>query len=147
MMISTTDETLPLDTPQALADVEASLPEHLAWLPGGRPWAQWRWMGLRAPGFPAARALTLAAPQGAARADRLLQAEEQARQAREQARAAIDQALAALRRDQQWQDSEKREPLVRALRQLKKGRLPQPENLDGLDLGLFDAIRAADAAA
>src|SRR5262249_32363183 len=69
-----------------------ALPEHLARI-AGSPWALCRWVGLQSTGFPAAQALTLANPQCAAGADRLIEAQDVARQARSQAIDIIESAM------------------------------------------------------
>ena len=123
-------------------DEDTALPEHLAWLPGGS-WALWRWVGLRGSGFPAAEVRKLADPASAAAADRIIQAEAMAQRALNQALELVNQALDALRRDQQWDDPARRDPLVKALRQLKQGRLP--DGLGGAHTWTIEALRVARA--
>lgn len=113
----------------------AQLPDHLIPLPGG-PWVLWRLIGLRGAGFPAAQVLALAAAECAAAADRLLLAEDAAERATGAAANDVIAALDALRREQHWQDAERRDPLVRLLRTIKKGKLP----------GARDAAIIGDAA-
>jgi hypothetical protein len=100
------------------------LPEHLIELKGGR-WALWRWVGLRAAGFPAELALKLSAPHCAAAADRLEEAERAAELSRQNAISVIDRELAAIRSRDEWRESRTREQLLRALKRLKSGKLPQ----------------------
>lgn len=57
---------------------EADLPAHLVGLSDDE-WAMWRCVCVRGAGFPARQALALAAPECAASADRLIQAENEAR--------------------------------------------------------------------
>src|SRR5438067_1918215 len=61
---------------------------HLVRLPNTR-WALWRWVGLRGAGFPAAQVLKLGAPECAAAADALIEAEAEAEEARAAAVAAV----------------------------------------------------------
>jgi hypothetical protein len=127
-------------TPQTLVATPgpsdaAPLSEHLIPLPGGR-WALWRLIALRGAGFPAAPIFALASAECAAAADRLLHAEEAAERAEHSAAADVIAALDALRHAQQWQDAERRDPLVRLLRTIKKGKLP----------GAHDAALIGDAA-
>ncbi|HEX6290305.1 MAG TPA: lantibiotic dehydratase [Herpetosiphonaceae bacterium] len=113
--------TRDMERPQAAED--GALPDHLAELSAGR-WAIWRWAGLRGAGFPAAQVLSLAATDGAEAADRLIQARDDLEQAREAAREALRQELQSAPQDQV-------DPLVGALRRLKKGKLPDPGSVSG----------------
>ncbi|MEV4918409.1 lantibiotic dehydratase [Streptomyces tirandamycinicus] len=99
---------------------------HLLPLPGG-DWNVWRLLGVRGAGFPAARVLRLAAPGAAAAADRLALARERAAARREDALAALRADLDALRESGQWDDLDRRRPLLRAISRLNKGRLPGPD--------------------
>ena len=103
--------------------MSAILPSHLLPLDGGE-WAVWRCSGLRGAGFPIEQVLQLAAPQAATAAENLLQVEAEAQRAQRQALTAVNEALDALRRDGQWADVARREPLVQILQTLKKGRVP-----------------------
>ena len=94
------------------------LPSHLIALPGSR-WALWRWVALRGAGFPASQVLKLSAPECAAAADRLIEAEEKAE-------AAWNLALTAIRRELDEAGPEIQAELHRALKKLKKGKVPEP---------------------
>lgn len=102
-----------------------------------RPWALWRWVGLRGAGFPAENVLALAAPDAAATADDLLAAEADVQESLTLAQAAVHQALDELRSTGGWEDTSRREPLLKIMRGLKKGRLPALDDggvtLPGLD--------------
>jgi Lantibiotic dehydratase, N terminus len=100
-------------------------PDHLIPLPDGQ-WALWHWAGLRGPGFPAAPVLRLSTPECAAAADRLLQAEDEAQRAQDAALDAVNKALDMLRRNEEWDDLDTRNRLVRTMRRLKRGELPEP---------------------
>jgi hypothetical protein len=103
--------------PQAVIKPDAALPAHLVKLLG-RHWAVWRWIALRGAGFPAREVLKLAAPECAAAADVLLEAEAELEAVRMQAVDAIRDELAAT-------NAGRDEPLVKVLRRLEKGKLPQ----------------------
>ena len=109
--------------------------EHLTQLPGV-PWALWRCTALRAAGFPAAQVLELAAPELAAAADRLIEAEAQESRA-------LKEALAALHLDSQNAEGNKLGSFEKARRQLSKGL-----SLSTLSVGqaIAEAIRELDLA-
>ena len=119
-------------------DGEPQLPEHLFPLHDGR-WALWRWVGLRGAGFPSAYVRALAAPTCGAAADQLIEADDELQQAYQAAQELLNRAMDALRRENAWGDVARREPLVRAARQLKQGKRPVPQGLPG------DATAALDA--
>ena len=107
---------------------KTSLPDHLIDLPGGE-WALWRWMGLRSAGFPANNVLKLAAPEAAALADTLYQAEDEIEQLVGIVLKELNICLDQLRATGQWDDKEKRYPLLKATRAMKKGRVPESSRL------------------
>ncbi|MBZ5521675.1 MAG: lantibiotic dehydratase family protein [Acidobacteriia bacterium] len=93
----------------------------------------WRLVALRGAGFPAAHVQRLRAPEGLrAAAEELLQLEEAAAQALEKALDSIRLALDDLRRNNLWDDRDRREPLLKALTRLKKG------NMIGLAAGVLE---------
>lgn len=124
------------------------MPGHLAALPGGR-WALWRWVAVRGAGFPAAKVLRLSLPQCASDADALHEAEDRVGRAREQALGAVRARLDGLRGEQAWEDAERRNPLVKAMRGLSKGKVPSialvPEIREVLE-ALSAAAAVRDAA-
>ncbi|MBW1600732.1 lantibiotic dehydratase [Streptomyces sp. JJ66] len=114
---------------------------HLVPLPSGE-WRIWRTMGLRGTGFPAGQVLDLAAPGGAAAADRLLEARAAAAAARATAVEALRTELDTLRAVGAWGDITRRRPLLRAISRLNKGGLPGPECAS---LPAVGALAAAEA--
>src|SRR5579863_9667228 len=66
------------DTEHAESGEEAALPAYLVGLSDDE-WAMWRCVCVRGAGFPVRQALELAVPECAASADRLIQAEDEAR--------------------------------------------------------------------
>jgi hypothetical protein len=129
-------------------DQEEWLPEHLVMLPGDQ-WASWRQVGLRGAGFPAALVLDLAAPECAAAADQLLQAEEAALQARDALVEALMAALDARSRDLDQRKDEQREDEqheqhreIRRIRRRVLRRLEQMKPLDPSDDMIADAASA-----
>ena len=122
----------------------AELPKHVLRLPGGR-WTMWRQAGLRGAGFPVAQVLKLSAPECGLAADDLLQAEDAAEQMRNEALSSINNALDRLRSDSAWEDEDKRVPLLKALRSLKKGKLAASLDVDPPVKSAIEAFRAASA--
>jgi hypothetical protein len=115
---------------------------HLIALPGEQ-WALWRWAGLRGAGFPAARVLQLNDSDSGSTADDLLDAEEQEQHTLADAVAAVNSALDALRAAGGWDDPARRQPLLNALRGLKKGQFPEPDSLPDAAAMAIVAARAA----
>lgn len=99
--------------------------DHLIRLPGSR-WALWRCVGLRGAGFPASLVLSLSLDSCSAAADSLICLEQQRDAARERASAGVNSALDALKEEQAWDDKSRRDPLLKALRDLKGGKTPKP---------------------
>jgi len=92
-----------------------SLPAHLSPFYKNE-WAVWRWVCLRGTGFPAKLVLKLADSNCALAADRVIDAEEAEQEA---ARIALD----ALEREKPA-GADRRHPVVKAMLQLKKGKIP-----------------------
>jgi len=122
--------------------IETALPDHLVRLPGS-DWALWRWVAVRGAGFASTNMQQLASAGCAASADEVLTREDEAQNAFEHTFKLVMQALDGLRRDGNWDDTEKRQPLVKALRELKSGKLPRLPQLDvdGLKESFEDLIR------
>ncbi|MCA1615315.1 MAG: lantibiotic dehydratase family protein [Acidobacteria bacterium] len=97
--------------------------DHLIQLPG-EPWALWRSMVLRGAGLPAEQVLDLASAAGAAAADGLLLAEDEARWAQQA-------ALEALAKEARQAPDEKRAELEKALKRLRKGKTPEGFEAEG----------------
>jgi len=114
--MSTTERSTAIDTEP---EPPAILAEHLVRLPGTEQWALWKWVGLRGAGFAADSVLALASGRSAAAADELLTAEAEAEEAWE---GAVD----TIRAELQTATGLRRELLVKALRQLKNGKVPRP---------------------
>jgi hypothetical protein len=118
-----TDE--PTTTTCATERQSEALPAHLAPLPCTENWALWKWVGLRGAGFAAQGVLALASTESAQAADELLRAEAGAEQLWESALDAVNYTLTTL----PWKadgtcDDPRVLPLVKAMRLLKKGKLP-----------------------
>jgi hypothetical protein len=105
-----------------------SLPQHLVSL-DGEQWALWRSACLRGAGFPARQVLELAAPECAALADQLLQAQAELEAARGAALDSVNRALDELSAAQSAESTDQRAALIKALRLLKKGKIPGPAGL------------------
>jgi Lantibiotic dehydratase, N terminus len=118
-----------------LSDESSKLPAHLIAL-SGSPWALWRWVALRGAGFPASRPLKLAAPECAAATDRLIEAEERAE-------AAWAVALTALRGELEEAGPQNSAALHRALREIKKGKVPEPGQVSPATKSAIEAYAAA----
>lgn len=97
-------------------DNSLELPEHLIGIPG-EPWALWRWVCLRSAGFPVTQVLELSSPESAAAADDLLNAEVELRRAR-------SKAVDVLLDEFETADAAKRLVLQKAVRTIRKGKLP-----------------------
>jgi hypothetical protein len=94
----------------------ANLPEHLIGL-APNSWALWRWVGLRGAGFPLAEALKLAEPECAAVADSVIRAEDEAERL-------WQSALQTLVEDYKNCQADSRPAISKALKRLKKARVP-----------------------
>ena len=104
-------------------DVEArsNMPPHLAVLSEGQ-WALWRTVGLRGAGFPAIEVLKLSAPECAELADEIVDAKNNVDRGYKESLNAVNASLEALTGEDYKM---KCKPLVNALRQLKKGKVPK----------------------
>ena len=96
----------------------APLAPHLIHVPGGE-WNAWRCVGIRGAGFPASHVLNLASQTCAEAADELCKAEEALAQSRVIALDALRTGLDAAN------DADERSPLLNAIQNLKKGKLPK----------------------
>jgi hypothetical protein len=117
---------------------------HTVKLPGG-VWNLWRWAGLRGTGFSFSHVLKLAAPECAAAADLLLEVDEEIRLRKEDALDAVRVALDALKENGQWEDAERRNPLLKAMRDLNKGSAPAASKFANFPevVPAVEALRAA----
>src|SRR2546423_151820 len=100
------------------AEPAPELGSHLVRL-GATDWALWRWVGLRGAGFAAAEVERLSAPECATAADELIEAEAEFELARED-------AVEALRQELDRAQADDRAVLEKALRRVRKGKLPAP---------------------
>lgn len=116
------------------------LPPHLLGLPRSA-WAIWRCVGLRGSGFPANEVLKLADADCAAAADKVLEAESDARRARSRA---IESLRATLARG--GGTPCERAEIEKAIRRLQKDKLPQAHNLsdDGAGKAFREAVERVD---
>jgi hypothetical protein len=105
-------------------------------------WGVWRCMGLRGAGFPATDVLRLSAPEAARAADSVLQAQERVAELRAEALKLVNDELDAMRRTGQWDNKDKRAPLLDALRQLKAGKAVRALQVEQIDR----AVRAYEDA-
>jgi hypothetical protein len=103
----------------------AELPDHLINLPGTQ-WRLWRWAALRGAGFPASHVLMLSDEDCAASADELLQAHEQVETRRKAAIELLDESIAALKSGSNWEDTPRRNSLLKLARSLRQRKVPQP---------------------
>jgi hypothetical protein len=103
----------------------AQLPDHLVPLDGDQ-WAFWKPVALRGAGFPADLVLRLTEPQCAAATSAVLEQETALNAILEEQKTAVDTALDALREAGQWDDKERRKPLMKALKALNQGKVPKP---------------------
>jgi hypothetical protein len=118
----------------AMDATDASL-QHLVKIPG-EPWALWRWICLRGAGFPFDLPQQLSAPREIIDAsDAVLEADSAASMAQQNALAQVNAALDALREQNQWNDKNRRLPLLKARDQIKSGEAPKrlPE-INGLEI-------------
>lgn len=130
-------------SPEPAIPVGTETAEHLLCFPGGA-WSLWRWVALRGAGLPAAQVLTLAVPDCAAAADRVLELEEDAEWARRR-------AVSAIRGDLKRSEGDLRTALRRARRRLEAGEPPDEpvawNAATGADMEAFRVARAAVDAA
>jgi hypothetical protein len=103
----------------------AVLPDHLVSLSKREGWALWRTVCLRGAGFPASEVIKLAAPEGAAAADQLLDAEELVGQLR-------GKVLKALQHDLRNAEPCDIPPLAKLIQRLRKKKpLSPPAHVSG----------------
>ena len=105
------------------AERQPMLADHLVQLPGTKQWALWKWVGLRGAGFAAQELSALASTESAEAADELLAAETEAEHSWER-------AVGAVRADLDTATGLRRELLVKALRHLNKGKVPEWAELE-----------------
>lgn len=101
----------------------ASLPKHLARLPGGQ-WALWRWVALRGAGFSAEQMLPLADIECVTAVRQLIDAEDAAEQTRRQTVAHFKR----VEESADVNDVDTRTGARKVLRAVWKGKLPRPDD-------------------
>jgi len=118
----------PTPTDNGLASTHTAPSSHrLALSDDQSDWFVWRSVALRSAGFPADSVLKLSTPAAAEAADHVLRNQELAQQARASAFIVLQRAI-----DANGSHQEQRQRLVKALRQLKQGRAPQPWQDSGI---------------
>jgi hypothetical protein len=134
---NTLDRLTPLPS-MMLESAKATLPKHLAKLPGGQ-WALWRWVALRGAGFPAEQVLQLAAPECGAAASDLIEVEDAAEQVRRE-------TVAHFKRTQEEHAVEEmRTAAKKVLRGIWKGKLPRLDDAPYGNHELINDLRSAYA--
>lgn len=117
----------PNGDPVVAAHVRPPLPEHLIGL--SDEWAVWRQVGLRGAGYPASDVLRLSAPECVAAVDKVIHAELKSEEAQHTALAVLRDELDAVRREHHEDEASRRSLLNKALRFVKKGRMPTTPGL------------------
>ena len=125
--------------PLMLENAKATMPPHLAELPGGQ-WALWRWVAVRGAGFPAAQVLQLANCECSATAREFIGAEDAAEQLRRE-------TVAYFKRAQEDTEAsvERRTAIKKVLRGIWKGKLPREDDAPFGRDGRINALRSAYA--
>ena len=113
--------------PVVAAHVRSPLPEHLIGF--SDEWGAWRQVGLRGAGYPASEVLRLSAPDCAVAADNVIHAELKSEEAQSTALSVVRNELDALRREHHEDEANRRRLLNKALRHVKKGRMPTTPGL------------------
>ncbi|MBI3653761.1 MAG: lantibiotic dehydratase [Acidobacteria bacterium] len=119
----------------ANAKAPSALPEHLIQLFG--EWRVWRCVVLRGAGFAASQVLKLAAPECARAADNLIKAQEEREDSCQQLLQNLRVELDTVRLQQPADETARRALLNKALRDVKRGKLPK---LSGFSANTQDAL-------
>ena len=133
----------------SVQDNQSTASEHRITLAGGE-WSLWKWVVVRGAGFPSSQVLNLAAPSSTVALDELFHAEEQWLAVKTDALQLLSQELDNLRAKGLWQDRDRRTPLMKALKLLSKGKVPElGDQFPGLSESLarmrLAALRRNDA--
>ena len=118
-----------------IAEEQITLPPHLVRLPG-TGWALWRWISLRAAGFPASEVLKLAAPECADAADALLEAEAELESARLN-------GIDTVKNEAIQATGIEKEALEKALRRLQRDKLPNAFTGNDSAVSAIETFRTA----
>ena len=105
--------------------------DHLVALPGSE-WSLWRWVCLRGAGFPSDGVLKLAAsPETISAANEVVRSSEVLELARSRILQQLRTALDELRSAGQWENKQRRKPLLDAISKINAGKLPRslPEGI------------------
>jgi hypothetical protein len=116
--------------------------DHLVALPGSE-WSLWRWVCLRGAGFPSDEVLKLAAdPETISAAHEVVRSSEALELARFRILQQLRTALDELRSAGQWENKQRRKPLLDAISKINAGKLPRslPEDIPS---GAFEELTAA----
>ena len=116
--------------------------DHLVALPGSE-WSFWRWVCLRGAGFPSDDVLKLAAdPETISAAHEVARSSEALELVRFRILQQLRTALDELRSAGQWENKQRRKPLLDAISKINAGKLPRslPE---GIPAGAFAELTAA----
>jgi len=110
--------------------------DHLVALPGSE-WSLWRWVCLRGAGFPCDDVLKLAAtPEAISAAHEVVRSSEVLELARSRILQQLRTALDELRSAGQWENKQRRKPLLDAISKINAGKLPRslPEGIPSGEL-------------
>ena len=116
--------------------------DHLVALPGSE-WSLWRWVCLRGAGFPSDGVLKLAAnPEIISAAREVARSSEVLELARSRILQQLRTALDELRSAGQWENKQRRKPLLDAISKINAGKLPRslPE---GIPFSALEELTAA----
>src|SRR5690242_20073563 len=105
--------------------------DHLVALPGSE-WSLWRWVCLRGAGFSSDDVLKLAAtPETISAADEVVRSSEVLEVVRSRILQQLRTALDELRAAGQWENKQRRKPLLDAISKINAGKLPRslPEGI------------------
>src|ERR1700739_4571278 len=126
--------------------------DHLVALPGSE-WSLWRWVCLRSAGFPSDGVLKLAAtPETISASHEVGRSSGGLELARSRILQQLRTALDELRSAGQWENKQRRKPLLDAISKINAGKLPRslPEDIPSSALedltAAFAQVATADAA-
>lgn len=133
---------IPQNSNEAHIDQPMHLSEHLIALENS-PWALWRLSALRGAGFPVDEVFKLASKEYANAADRVLRAEGVLQQTRDAALQYIDHALDVLRQNQEWDNREQRDRLIKAKHLLHQKKFDRLVNAAYLSQSIEEAVSSS----
>jgi hypothetical protein len=118
-------------------DAHGAMAEHVFRLPGEK-WSLWKWVAVRAAGFPVSGILKLSAPECGAAAGEVVRAEQEAEQAWLESIETIEDEIKDA-------EGERRTELIKALMSLKKGNAPKNVSVAPLAAQRLDDFETACA--